>query len=43
VGKQAEDFVRKKTRSRCEDVTTTKPVLLRSIKAPRLHEMKVFA
>ena len=42
AGKQAEDFVRQKARSRREDVTTTMPVLLRSIKTPRLHEMKVF-
>lgn len=40
--KQAEDFVRQKARSRCEEVSTTMPVLLRSIKAPRLHEIKVF-
>src|SRR5208282_308407 len=43
AGKQAEDFVRQKARSRCEDVTTTMPVLLNSIKASRLHEMKVLS
>jgi hypothetical protein len=43
AGKQAGDFVRQKARSRCEDMSATVPVLLRSIKAPRLHEIKVFS
>ena len=43
AGKQPEDFVRQKPRSRREDVSMTMPVLLRSIKAPRLHEIKVFS
>ena len=42
AGKQGEDFLRQKARTRCEDVTTTMPVLLGSIKAPRLREIKVF-
>src|SRR6516164_3548034 len=43
AGKQPKDFVREKARSRCEDVSTTMPGLLNSIKAPRLHEIKVFS
>src|SRR5215471_21207966 len=43
AGKQPEDFVRQKARSRREDVSMTMPVLLRSIKAPRLHEIKMFS
>jgi hypothetical protein len=39
--KQDEDFVGRDRRSRCKDVTATKLVLLGSIKATRLHEMKV--
>ena len=42
AGKQTEKSIRQKARSRREDVATTMAVLLRSIKAPRLHEMKVF-
>src|ERR1700739_1786384 len=42
AGKQPKDFVREKARSRCEDVTTTMPGLLNSIKASRLHEIKAF-
>src|SRR6516165_4935010 len=36
-------FVRQKARSRCEEVTATVPVLLRSIKPSRLDEIKVFS
>ena len=43
AGKQPKDFVWEKARSRCEDVSTTMPGLLSSIKAPRLHEIKVFS
>jgi hypothetical protein len=42
AGKQTEDFLRQKARSRYEDVTTTKPVLLGSMKPLRPHEIKVF-
>src|SRR6516162_8033663 len=42
AAKQIEDFVRQKARSRCEEVTATVPVLLRSIKSSRLDEIKVF-
>ena len=43
AGKQPEDFVRQKARSWCEDVSATMPVLLSSIKAPRLHKIKVLS
>ena len=39
--KQAEDFVRRKARSRREDVAATMPALLHSIKPPRLHQIEV--
>ena len=41
AGKQPEDFVRQKARSRRDDMAATMPALLHSIKPPRLHQIEV--